>query len=550
MNTTRGVLFLTAILTLLSPHVASAEPEPAATELAAPQVTALRVWIDARGASFDAEKLRASLAKELSREVELAADAGAAAVRIRLEGEQRADVRYTTPGGEELSRSVDLPPDRERSVQVVSWLTVNLVRDEASELLRELRARRREEAAARAAEEEAAAKAAAEQAEADPAARDAAAKRSAEQAKSAEDGAGGPKPEDDGLLRDPKKAFDLALVTPLSVIRDSPRRELYAQLALGYGESGALRGVAVAVAALRVRRELRGVLVAPAVALVGGRVRGVVVSAGYAQVDGLLQGVLIGAGLAVQRGELARGVAVSAGGVVLGELTGVALGAGFASAKSLRGVALSAGVTLTRGPSEGVLLAGGVNFSSDHTGVEVAAGVNAARDLRGLALAPVNVHRRVKGLQLGIVNVAEEVDGVALGVVSYAKNGRVQPTVWTSTEGSVHVAIKSIAGFAFTQLGVGVEVSSASFTYDGGVGAHLRLSERLFLEPGVHYSGKHRTADASGPPDEHRLHYVAQLGYRVGDKLDLLAGAGARQVIVGGEGKAWSPELRAGLGFF
>ena len=53
-------------------------------------------------------------------------------------------------------------------------------------------------------------------------------------------------------------------------------------------------------------------------------------------------------------------------------------------------------------------------------------------------------------------------------------------------------------GLTFTQVGAGIDVDAASFTYDGGVGAHFRLSERLFFEPGVHYSGKHRTKDASG----------------------------------------------------
>jgi opacity protein-like surface antigen len=195
-------------------------------------------------------------------------------------------------------------------------------------------------------------------------------------------------------------------------------------------------------------------------------------------------------------------------------------------------------------------VAGGANLSAEHAGVQVAGGLNASRSLTGVALAPLNVHRRVKGLQLGLVNIAEEVDGAALGIISYAKNGRLQPTLWTSTEGSAHVALKSVVGYAFTQFGAGVEVRRASFTYDAGVGGHLRLSENLFLEPGVHYSGKHRTEDASGAPEEQRLHYLAQLGYRVGNKVDLLVAAGARHVLTGGDGKVFTPELRLGVALF
>ncbi len=546
----RGAILLTTALALLLPRVASAQPatdSAKSSERAAP----LQVWVDARVASFDADKLRAKLAAELERDVQLTSDAGAAAVRIRLDGAQRADVRYTTPSGEELSRSVDLPPDPARSVQIVSWLTVNLVRDEASELLRELRARRREEADARATEAQAAAdKAAADKAAADKAAADKVAADEAEQAKTAENGAGGPPKKEDGLLRDPKRAFDLALATPISLIRDSARRELHVQLALGYGESGGMRGVGISPVALRVRQDLRGVLVAPALVLVGGRQRGVVVSAGYAQVDGSLDGVLVGAGAAVQRGQFARGVVVAAGGAITGELTGVVVGAGFASAQSLRGAALAAGATFTRGRSEGLLAAGGVNLSSDHIGIEVAGGVNAARDLKGIALAPLNVHRRVKGLQLGIVNVSEELDGAAIGVINYSKSGRLQPVLWGGTDGAVHAAIKSVAGYAFTQLGAGVALDGDSFSYDAGVGAHLRLTQKVFWEPGVHYSGTHLTKDASGALAEHRLHYLAQLGYRVGDKLDLLAAVGARQTLSGGAGSNAAPELRLGLAFF
>jgi hypothetical protein len=549
MKTLRSALLLAAALPLLSPDPARAQSDATPANATSERATPLEIWIDVRGASLDAEELRASLSRELQRDVRLAPDAGSAAVRILLEGEQRAAVRYTTPSGEELSRSVELPPDRQRSVQVVSWLTVNLVRDEASEVLSELRARRLKEAEARAAVE-AAAKAAADKAAADQAAADAAAKKSAEQAKSAENGAGGPPPEDDGILRDPKKSFDLALSTPLSLVRDSSRRELYLQGALWYGESGALRGIGVSVVALRVRKNLEGVLVAPAVALVGGTARGVVVSVGYAQLDGRLEGVLVGLGAAVQRGRLARGIVVAAGGAVTQELDGIVVGGGFASAKTLRGAAVSAGVAVTRGRTEGLLVAGGVNLAADHQGLEIAGGLNAARELDGVALAPVNVHRRVKGLQLGVVNVAEEVDGAALGVISYAKNGRLQPTLWTSTEGSAHVAIKSIAGYAFTQLGAGIEVNADSFTYDGGVGAHFRLSESLFFEPGVHYSGRYLIEDPSGAPDEHRLHYLAQLGLRVGDRVDLLGAAGLRHVVSGGSGASVAPELRAGVAFF
>jgi hypothetical protein len=533
----------------------AAAAAPAAAQAGAPNAPTgpLSVWLDAAGSSFDKARLQASLSHELGREVVFSDDAAAAAVQIRLDGTARAEVRYKTPSGEELSRSVDLPPDRERSVQVVSWLTVNLVRDEASELLDELRARRKEEADARAAADKAAAdKAAADKAAADKAAAELVA-RNAEQAKKNQQAAAPPPAPNDVLLRDPLRSFDVALATPLSLLRDSPRRELKLQLALGYGESGAVRGVAFAPGVLRIRNDLLGVSVAAGAVLIGGSVRGIVGAAGYSQVGGNLQGIQLGAGVALQRGPVARGAVLAAGGAFAQNLDGLVLAGGIASAKSLHGAAVAAGATVVRGPSQGILLAGGVNFSADHRGIEIAAGVNTARDLDGIALAPINVHRRVKGLQFGIVNVAEEVDGASIGILSIVKNGRVQPVLWTAVDrsgSSVHVSIKSIAGYAFTELGGGIALGIDSFTYDAGIGAHLRLSQSWFLEPGVHYSGTQNTNDTTGSPNEHQLHYLAELGLRVGDKLDLLAGAGVRHTIVGGSGSAVGPELRVGIGFF
>jgi hypothetical protein len=541
-----------------SPELPSTTDKAAARAPAGP----LTVWVDTGAGGFDKAKLRASLEQELGREVALTDDVAAAAVQIRFEGAAHVAVHFTTPSGEQLSRKVALPPDRERSVEVVSWLTVNLVRDEASELLDELRARRKKEADARAAADRvavdtaaadraAADKSAAGKVAADKAAAEAARKR-ADQAKIAENAAGGPpkKPGgNEGLLRDRLRSFDLALATPTSILRDSPQRVLMLQLALGYGEAGGIEGISSSMLALRVRRDLRGVALGLGASIIGGSTRGIVVSGGYSHL-GLLEGIAIAGGAVWQRGRLARGAVIAGGGAFASDLSGLALGGGVASAKSLDGVALAGGITLVRGPSKGLLLAGGANFSADHRGVQLAGGLNAARDLQGIALAPLNVHRRVKGLQLGIVNVADEVDGAAFGIISLAKNGRLQPVLWTSLDRSVHVALKSIVGWAFTQIGGGIDLNGNAFTYDGGVGLHLRLSNKFFLEPGLHYSASNDTDDASGAPDKQQLRYMAELGYRAGDKVDLLAGVGVRHTFIGGSGARLAPELQAGIAFF
>ena len=511
----------------------------------------LLVCVEGEAEGFDKASLQESLARELGRQVTLTDDAAAAAVRVHLTGAAHAEVRFTTASGEQLSRTVDLPPDRKRAVQVVSWLTVNLVRDEATELLDQLRARRKGEAEARAVEQAAADKALADKVAADKVAADKAAadKAAAEATPQPAAPESEPGPPNDGLLRDSLHSFDAALITPFSLIPDSPKRELRLQFALAYGDSGGIDGLTASLGALRVRQNLLGIALGAGAVFVGGNARGVIAAIGYAQLDNNLEGVLFGTGGAMQRGGRAKGVVASAGGALANDVEGALLGAGFATSKSLRGIGMSAGATIIRGPSEGVLIGAGVNWSAAHRGIEVSAGVNTARDLLGVAVAPINVHRRVKGLQLGIINVAEEVDA-AIGIISVVKNGRVQPLLWTSVDGSAHLAIKSVAGLAFTQLGAGVDLASEKLSYDGGIGLHLVLGKGFFLEPGVHYTALLATGDSSSAPDQQRLTYLAELGWRAGEKLDLLVGAGARHTVIGGSASAFSPEARVGIGFF
>jgi hypothetical protein len=524
--------FLVALCCALVTRPSSAQipPGPASapslSDEAQPATGPLRVWVQTQDEPFESAALQATLAKELGRDVMLASEPAAADILIRIES-ARARVRYATPSGEQLIREVELPPDRERSLQVLSWLTVNLVRDEASELLEQLRARRKSEADARAAEARAAQEqAAADKAAADKAARDKAAAEAAR--KSAEVAALEPAASNEPI-RDRFKSFDVALATPVSLLRDSPKRELRLQLALAYGESGAIRGAAGALGLLHIRQDLVGVSAALASVSVGGNALGAVVGIGYANVDGRLDGVM--------------------------------LGMGAARAGALHGVATSIGATLLREPSRAILLAGGANVAGDLTGIQLAGGVNVARDFRGIALAGVNVHRRVRGLQFGIVNVAEEVDGAAIGVISLSRDGRLQPVLWGGSDGSVHVALKSIAGYAFTQLGGGIDIDRTALSYEAGIGAHIRLGKSFFLEPGVHYTSSHQTSEEEPPseerpavepvPDRYYLHYLVMAGLRWDDSLDLLAGGGLRQMLDGpAEESRISPEVRVGIGFF
>jgi hypothetical protein len=124
--------------------------------------------------------------------------------------------------------------------------------------------------------------------------------------------------------------------------------------------------------------------------------------------------------------------------------------------------------------------------------------------------------------------------------------------LWADNDGAAHVALKSIAGYAFTQLGGGIGLGSNALSYDGGIGAHLRVSERIFLEPGVHYSGSQSVGDAEAASglSRHDVHYLAGVGLRLGNKVDLLAAGGVRHTVDGTDVGTIAPVARLGLAFF
>jgi hypothetical protein len=112
--------------------------------------------------------------------------------------------------------------------------------------------------------------------------------------------------------------------------------------------------------------------------------------------------------------------------------------------------------------------------------------------------------------------------------------------------------LKSIAGYVFTQIGGGIELGPDTLSYDGGIGLHLRLSDSIFLEPGVHYSGSQSVSDVevSTGLTQHDFCYLAGAGLRLGNKIDLLAAGGVRHTASGTDAGTFSPELRAGIAFF
>jgi hypothetical protein len=127
--------------------------------------------------------------------------------------------------------------------------------------------------------------------------------------------------------------------------------------------------------------------------------------------------------------------------------------------------------------------------------------------------------------------------------------------LWTSSELPLHTSVKFLAGYAYSELGVGVgrETSGAdrwSFATEGGAGAHVPIIGGLALEPGVHFSQVFDTDDFKGGPIEDNIHYRLRGTLRLSALLEVFAGGGARHGLGGRTKNDVAPEVLAGVSLF
>lgn len=127
---------LALAVSVTSTRAAAEEPPPAVAEQRA------RLVLDAAAEGLDVEALRAAIARELGVEVALARAGveGRGTVRVRTQA-RRATVSFASDASAPVERVVDLPRSAATSTEMIALLVGNLVRDEASALVDELRAR-------------------------------------------------------------------------------------------------------------------------------------------------------------------------------------------------------------------------------------------------------------------------------------------------------------------------------------------------------------------------------------------------------------------------
>lgn len=557
MRTRRTTPLLLALLAGAVIRAAAAAPPDSAATSAAPASAApapaparpLGIHFQPGERKLDRTALKSALEAELGQAVALT-DSPDAALRVEVVTRDRVSVVYRAPDGQTLSRSVDLPAEDDRAVEVIAWLSGNLARNEASDLLRSLRGTASEPAPAGKAADPPPATAPVEdrKAEIEPdRARVAAPERVTVQPKAPVE------------LR--PLVLNASLFHPLAIFPDAHERRVNFELGLAYSHVGAIEGVAITPGVLDVEQGVRGAALGALWFSGAGEHRGFLLSSIGTWRSGSLFGAEVAGATTLGRGPL-TGVSIAGAFGLSGPVNGVSIAGAAVAGEGVDGISIGGVANVQQGDThggliggaatvarsvDGIAIAGAVNHAGDMRGLQLAGVSNAAGTLDGLAIGPVNVHGKVRGLQLGVINVAGEVDGAALGVISIAKNGRVQPIAYWSSFAPAHAGVKFLVGYGYSEIGLGF--NGDEYLPEAGMGAHVPVWENVYLEPGCYFSSTHPT-DSDQDPKHSDFHYRLRAGVRLLDAVEVFAGGGARHGVHGETKGEWKPEVLAGIAIF
>jgi len=477
-----------------------------AVTLARAAAEPLAVLVDAGASGLPPERIRQAIARELRTDVTAKADGERAELRVVIGDRRHAVMTYrgSGRGAPALERALDLPADADSAVEMLALMAGNLARNEAAELLQQLRPpASKEDASAAVATADAPSPTVAPPLP----------------APAAPESPAGPTPSSSDGLRD---AFlGLTLAHPIGLIPDSDQYRFALELGFAYSRVGAIGGFGFNPFAIRIDRSLEGASASLVWHSVGGNTNGVSLSGIASWGEGSLSGVEMALAL-VWRGGNAEGF--SGSGVFLG------------SNGDLSGFGGAIGATYRAGSTEGVQLSGAANLlGGDLAGFEGAIGLNLARDVDGVQLGLVNIGRRVRGTQIGLVNIADEVEGVPLGLVNVVKKGRTQAVTWASGGPVANAAVKYLNGPVYTMVTFGWHPENGGdsrYETGFGLGLHIPIAP-AFLEADTLYAADRRFNESDGDRTD-ILRYRATAGVEVTSLLSVFGGLSLRHEIPGG----------------
>ncbi len=240
-------------------------------------------------------------------------------------------------------------------------------------------------------------------------------------------------------------------------------------------------GLAVALVSNSYEEEVRGIELATGLNTAGGSVRGAQLSTALNVTSRDLDGL-----------QMTAGVNVAGGNVRVGQL---AAGLNVAGG-SFRGFQGSAGMNWVGGAMAGVQATAGLNRAESVTGLQLAV-LNVSGDVTGAQVGLINVGKVVSGAQVGLINVAEEVRGVPLGLLTFEEKGQMHLELWSSDIQLTNLAVKFGGKYVYTTLmaGIGPDNRLQRFSYGLGLGIHIPLGPRFWLDMDVAGNGVHPVKD-------------------------------------------------------
>jgi hypothetical protein len=163
---------------------------------------------------------------------------------------------------------------------------------------------------------------------------------------------------------------------------------------------------------------------------------------------------------------------------------------------TLRGFQGSAGMNWVGGAMSGVQASAGFNRAESVSGLQLAV-LNVSGDVTGAQVGLINVGKVVNGAQVGLINVAEEVRGVPLGLMTFEEKGQLHLELWSSDIQLTNMAVKFGGKYVYTTLmaGIGPDDRLQRFSFGLGLGVHIPLGPRFWLDTDVAGNGVHAVKD-------------------------------------------------------
>lgn len=460
---------------------------------------------------------------------------------------QKLHARYRDAEGQVIERTIELPRDKKAQLDTIELLSGNLARDEAGEVLAELRAEQSEEATLPEDElpEHQLLPPSDDEEATPPEAKKAPEAPKEEPENQQEVAPKGPRAknleaEDPKRPLLPTSEFSAALWGDITYPDNIDEKKSHVHLGLVHSDIGSLKGFGANLLILRNLARDRyyageGVELSIVWAENQGYFRGfhgaTIAATGKGGIEGVQSAAIftfqknetLGAQLAgiasVSMSDIEGGQGAGTVAAAWGDILGVqAAGAVSVTAGDLRGAQLSGGGSVVVGELEGFQL-GMVNYAGQVDGFQLAltnvalrkmdgfqlALANYSGDFSGTQIGLLNIGGKVDGAQFGLVNVAKDVKGVAFAPVNIIPGIRNQIVLYeswsptTNTEGSpagplTHLGIKFMPEPFYTQVtfGIGAE---AEFCPDGLLPGDAGCSgNRVLFAPAFAVGGRAKMA--------------------------------------------------------